>query len=163
MRRFPIGIVCLVASTLCCGCSGTEEEKASPGKYVVTLHDQTGEKEQSYDMSKAADRIKLAHDLEAGHVHELKKDEPPDLFAPKRWDLGIWSLVIFAALFFVLAKFAWKPMLAGLQQREENIRSALDQRRLPRHCRGRRGEDRGPIARCALRPGWSRPTAMPSH
>ena len=40
-------------------------------------------------------------------------------------DLAIWTVVVFLVLLFVLAKFAWKPMLAGLQQREENIRSAL--------------------------------------
>src|SRR5207245_1300946 len=54
-------------------------------------------------------------------------DEPPDLFAPKRWDLGVWSLIIFAILLLVLGKFAWKPMLAGLHEREEKIRSALEQ------------------------------------
>jgi F-type H+-transporting ATPase subunit b len=40
-------------------------------------------------------------------------------------DLAIWTVVIFLLLLFVLGKFAWKPMLAGLQKREENIRSAL--------------------------------------
>jgi F-type H+-transporting ATPase subunit b len=40
-------------------------------------------------------------------------------------DLAVWTVVIFLVLLFVLGKFAWKPMLAGLQRREENIRSAL--------------------------------------
>jgi F-type H+-transporting ATPase subunit b len=44
---------------------------------------------------------------------------------PAILDLAIWTVVVFLALLAVLGKFAWKPMLAGLQQREENIRAAL--------------------------------------
>ena len=131
MRRFPIGACCLIASALCLasGCNGKEaaEKSTGSGKFIVTLHSATGDFEQKYDINKAEDRIRLKNDLEAGNVHELKNDEPPDLFGRGRWDLGIWSLVIFALLLFVLGKFAWKPILGGLQKREENIRSALDQ------------------------------------
>ena len=40
-------------------------------------------------------------------------------------DLGIWTLVIFLVLLFVLGKFAWKPMMQGLEHRERAIHSAL--------------------------------------
>jgi F-type H+-transporting ATPase subunit b len=40
-------------------------------------------------------------------------------------DLGIWSLVVFLLLLFVLGRFAWKPMLQGLEHRERAIHSAL--------------------------------------
>jgi len=39
--------------------------------------------------------------------------------------LYIWSIVIFLVLLFLLMKFAWKPLLAMLEKREENIRQAL--------------------------------------
>ncbi len=39
--------------------------------------------------------------------------------------LYIWTIVIFLALAFLLMKFAWKPLLAMLEKREENIRLAL--------------------------------------
>ena len=44
-------------------------------------------------------------------------------------DLGnaIWTIVIFLGLLFVLGKFAWGPILDGLQQREEFIRSSLEE------------------------------------
>jgi len=42
-------------------------------------------------------------------------------------DLGIWTLVVFLLLVFVLGKYAWKPMLEGLRQREINIRAAIDE------------------------------------
>ncbi len=44
-------------------------------------------------------------------------------------DLGnaIWTLVIFLGLVFVLGKFAWGPILEGLQQREDFIRNPLEE------------------------------------
>ncbi len=39
--------------------------------------------------------------------------------------LYIWSIVIFLMLLFLLMKFAWKPLLAMLEKREDNIRHAL--------------------------------------
>lgn len=44
-------------------------------------------------------------------------------------DIGnaIWTLVIFLAVILVLGKFAWGPMLSGLQRREQFIRDSLEQ------------------------------------
>jgi len=36
------------------------------------------------------------------------------------------STVVFLALFFIMAKFAWKPILSSLKEREESIQQALD-------------------------------------
>jgi F-type H+-transporting ATPase subunit b len=41
--------------------------------------------------------------------------------------LIIWTIVTFICLSIVLAKFAWKPMLKALSDREEKIRSALEE------------------------------------
>lgn len=42
-------------------------------------------------------------------------------------DVGnaVWTLAIFVLVILVLGKFAWGPMLRGLQQREEFIRRSL--------------------------------------
>lgn len=40
--------------------------------------------------------------------------------------LLFWQVIVFAALFFLLAKMAWKPMLASLKERETSIQTALD-------------------------------------
>lgn len=42
-------------------------------------------------------------------------------------DLGlfIWNLLAFLILFFILAKFAWKPILKSLKERETGIADAL--------------------------------------
>jgi F-type H+-transporting ATPase subunit b len=42
-------------------------------------------------------------------------------------DLTVWTIVVFLVLFWVLRRFAWKPMLEGLQKREDNIRAALQE------------------------------------
>jgi len=48
-----------------------------------------------------------------------------DLLTPST-GLFFWQLVVFLALFFLLAKLAWKPILASLKEREESIQTALD-------------------------------------
>lgn len=48
-----------------------------------------------------------------------------DLLTPST-GLFFWQLVVFLALFFLLARVAWKPILASLKEREESIQTALD-------------------------------------
>jgi F-type H+-transporting ATPase subunit b len=47
-----------------------------------------------------------------------------DLVTP---DVGLlfWTLVSFAILFFVLKKFAWKPIVGTVNDREQSIKDAL--------------------------------------
>jgi F-type H+-transporting ATPase subunit b len=47
----------------------------------------------------------------------------------KRYDLGIYTLIVFGILMFVLSKFAWPHIKSGLEKREANILTALDQAR----------------------------------
>jgi F-type H+-transporting ATPase subunit b len=41
--------------------------------------------------------------------------------------LLFWQVVVFLGLVIILAKFAWKPILSSLKEREESIQTALDQ------------------------------------
>jgi F-type H+-transporting ATPase subunit b len=56
---------------------------------------------------------------------EKAGEEAPSLLAG---DLGnsFWTLVIFVVVLIVLGKFAWGPILSGLQTRENFIREALE-------------------------------------
>lgn len=64
------------------------------------------------------------HELEeAAHASESKVA----FSGIQRWDLGIYTLLVFGILMVVLAKYAWPPMRAGLEKREANIKSALEQ------------------------------------
>jgi F-type H+-transporting ATPase subunit b len=42
-------------------------------------------------------------------------------------DLGVWTLCVFLILLFVLTKYAWKPMLQGLEKRENTIAEAVEE------------------------------------
>ena len=41
--------------------------------------------------------------------------------------LVLWTIISFVILVAVLAKYAWKPIIAALSEREDKIRSALEQ------------------------------------
>jgi F-type H+-transporting ATPase subunit b len=41
--------------------------------------------------------------------------------------LSIWTIVVFLIVFGVLAKYAWGPIMAGLEARESGIQGSLDE------------------------------------
>jgi F-type H+-transporting ATPase subunit b len=41
--------------------------------------------------------------------------------------LIVWTIITFILLFLLLKKFAWKPLLQSLQNREEHIRVSIEQ------------------------------------
>ncbi len=55
----------------------------------------------------------------------------PSIFSGNLGD-AFWTLLIFGAVIFVLGKFAWKPVLGGLQKREQFIHDSLEQARTDR-------------------------------
>jgi F-type H+-transporting ATPase subunit b len=58
-------------------------------------------------------------------------DKSADIFS-LRYDLGLWSIVVFLGLYLLLRRFAWGPILRGLQTREEAIRGAVEEAKLAR-------------------------------
>ncbi len=47
-----------------------------------------------------------------------------DLITPD-FGLFFWQTIVFLVLIFVMAKFAWKPILGGINNREKSINDAL--------------------------------------
>lgn len=47
-----------------------------------------------------------------------------DLITPE-FGLVFWTAITFLCLLFILRKFAWKPILGAVEEREEGIKSAL--------------------------------------
>lgn len=47
-----------------------------------------------------------------------------EIVLPK-FGLFFWTLIIFLIYYFLIAKFAWKPILASIKQREESIEKSL--------------------------------------
>ena len=63
-----------------------------------------------------------------GHAPEIGHRAPADVsqkeFESPAWfqkDLAVWSFVVFLTLLALLTKFAWKPIMEGLDKREEGI------------------------------------------
>lgn len=54
-----------------------------------------------------------------------------DLLTPSEGNL-IWTLVVFLILVLLLGKFAWKPILKTVNERESSIVDALNQAKLAR-------------------------------
>ncbi|MBC7614489.1 MAG: F0F1 ATP synthase subunit B [Pedobacter sp.] len=52
-----------------------------------------------------------------------------DLFSPSI-GLIVWSTIVFLTLLFILAKFAWKPVMAAIKEREQFIDDALNKAEL---------------------------------
>ena len=48
-----------------------------------------------------------------------------DLFNDFSIGLFVWQTVLFLALLFLLRKYAWKPILSAVEEREEGIKNAL--------------------------------------
>ena len=53
------------------------------------------------------------------------KHEEPNVFAGFL-DVAIWTIVVFLILLFVLRRWAWQPMLEGLEKREQAIAGAIE-------------------------------------
>jgi len=49
-----------------------------------------------------------------------------ELFTGLSWGLFIYQTIIFSGLLILLWKFAWKPILKAVNDREENIKGALE-------------------------------------
>jgi F-type H+-transporting ATPase subunit b len=81
--------------------------------------------------AKHADASHAAHDAghgDHGHLPEIGHNPPAgvsqkDFESPASFksDLAIWSFVIFLGLLGLLTKFAWKPIMDGLDKREQGI------------------------------------------
>jgi F-type H+-transporting ATPase subunit b len=63
-----------------------------------------------------------------GHQPEIGHNAPAGVaqkdFESPAWfqtDLAVWSFAVFLALLGLLTKFAWKPIMQGLEKREEGI------------------------------------------
>jgi F-type H+-transporting ATPase subunit b len=66
----------------------------------------------------------LAEAGDHGHGEEGGK---LDFTHIKRYDLGIWTLVVFGILLFVINKYAWPHIKTGLEKREATIKTAQEE------------------------------------
>jgi F-type H+-transporting ATPase subunit b len=63
---------------------------------------------------------------QAGKGHAEDGGPGPLPWGHPALDLALWTIVVFLLLLFVLGRWAWRPMLEGLDARERNIRAAAE-------------------------------------
>lgn len=64
----------------------------------------------------------------ASDEHGAAVAEKPNIFdLPARWDLSLYTLIVFGLLLFLLGRFAWPSILKGMQDREQAILTARDE------------------------------------
>ncbi len=76
--------------------------------------------------SSGSEHAAEAHGGHHGHIGDPEVE--PKVFEPKNWryDLSVYSFVVFILLLIVLTKFAWGPITQALDEREENIRKNIE-------------------------------------
>jgi len=97
-------------------------------KYEAEVKDEHGQGSgRVFDLANPADADELSKLLAKGQVHSLKNEHVPAIekMFSLRWDLGLWSIIVFGGLLFILSKTAWPAMLEGLKKREQNIADTI--------------------------------------
>lgn len=146
MRRARIGgslslLLCLAAAFLAVpGCAKKHEEKPPPPKYILTIEKDGKTTEQAFDLKKPEEAAALAklvakpefmEQLKQGEIENIEMEKSPDILKI-HWELGVWTIVVFLLLLFILKRMAWGPMMEGLHKREENILGAIESARKDR-------------------------------
>lgn len=97
-------------------------------KYEADAKDEHGQGySRVFDLANPAHADELSKLLAKGQIHSLKNEHIPPLekMFGLRWDLGLWSIIVFGGLLFILSKTAWPAMLEGLKKREQNIADTI--------------------------------------
>jgi len=116
--RVSYGIVRAVVGVLICGMVTFVLPMATmlPGTASAATADEEAHGHDEHGHGGHGDHVEIGHNPPAGVA---KKDfESPAEF---RSDLAIWSLAVFLLLLGLLGKFAWKPIMDGLDKREQGI------------------------------------------
>jgi F-type H+-transporting ATPase subunit b len=72
--------------------------------------------------------VALALPAFAADSHGAGGHEPTSLWdLPKRWDLSIYTMIVFLLLLAILSKFAWPAITEGLKAREDLIAQAKEE------------------------------------
>ena len=115
--------------------------------------------QEAHAAAAAADARQEAHAPAAAGSHEAagaehgSSAEDSNPLKPEP-TLAIWTFVVFVGLMFVLGRFAWKPLLVALHERERHMQHVLEETERRRATRARAcwpstaGRWPGPPTRC---------------
>ncbi len=64
------------------------------------------------------------HKADAGDPEHQTAPQKADIMEPQA-PLAIWTLIVFLGLMLILGRFAWKPLMKALQERETHLEQVL--------------------------------------
>jgi len=96
-------------------------EAHAPASDAPAAHTDTGEKHDASHVAGHHDDTDLGHGNATSELHS-----PAEL----RYDMSIYSFVVFLILLAVLYKFAWGPIATALERRENTIARQIEEARL---------------------------------
>ena len=108
---------------------GNAESHPDP-KQAVDAHAKAGEAAGSHQepdshAASAGGHEDAHHDsTDLSHMNAGPQMNDPSQF---RSDLAIWTFVVFFCLLLILGKFAWGPVMDGLDQREQSIATMIEE------------------------------------
>jgi len=120
VRKLLLGSLTALAATawlLGAGAPVTRAQEQTTAE-APTLHAEAGHGDAAHDGEHAGEHGAAHGEHGAAHGSHAPVNTNPVEADP---DLAIYTLVVFAILFFILSKFAWKPIAEGLDRRERLI------------------------------------------
>lgn len=118
MFRPTIPALVLLGLTLAFGSPARAARAEQTGPAAAKVHETPAEKNERESV-KAVEAGEPGHEgasAARGEKIDIMKVESP---------LAIWTLVVFVGLMLVLGRFAWKPLLKALQEREAHLEHVL--------------------------------------
>ena len=96
--------------------SKAEHAPAATGPAPASAHPQQDKEDKFETMAEATEPGHEGDDLAHGKTPNIMAVESP---------LAIWTLVVFLVLLGVLGRFAWKPLMKALHEREAHLEQVL--------------------------------------
>jgi F-type H+-transporting ATPase subunit b len=121
----PLAVLALVALGLPAQADSAPADKNGPPTKTLYVKDGDQFREATDKDYKAATGSADSHGSPTAHGSEEKGGL--DFTGIKRYDLGIYTLIVFGLLLFILSKFAWPHISEGLKKREAAIIGARDE------------------------------------
>jgi F-type H+-transporting ATPase subunit b len=75
------------------------------------------------DSAAPSERVKAEQELAGGGPHKAGEEVINPLEIQP--SLAVWTLVVFVGVLLILGRFAWKPLLAALHNREQHLEHVL--------------------------------------
>jgi F-type H+-transporting ATPase subunit b len=115
-------LACLIACLVMCVCphlAVAQDAGESAPSDAASADADAGEADSEADGA--------GHEYDLSHVNGTAALDAPEQF---KYDMAIYTFIVFVLLLLILMKFAWRPIIVGLQKREDKIAKQIEEAHL---------------------------------